>query len=69
VTVASWTGRHTRSILFLLIALVAGGVLGTFSLPVSLFPHINFPRIRINIDAGDRPALTSDSSGPRPSVP
>jgi multidrug efflux pump subunit AcrB len=66
VTVASWTGRHTRSILFLLIALVAGGVLGTFWLPVSLFPHINFPRIRINIDAGDRPAERMETQVTRP---
>lgn len=53
---ARWASHHTRSTLFLFIALVAGGVLGVFDMPVSLFPHVNFPRIRINIDAGDRPA-------------
>jgi multidrug efflux pump subunit AcrB len=56
VKVSFWAARHARSILFLLVALIAGGILGTLSLPVSLFPHINFPRIRVNFDAGDRPA-------------
>src|SRR4051794_5179637 len=40
----------------MLVALVAGAVLGTLALPVSLFPHVNFPRIRVNLDAGERPA-------------
>jgi CzcA family heavy metal efflux pump len=31
-------------------------MLATIALPVSLFPHINFPLIRVDIDAGDRPA-------------
>ena len=55
-SVAGWAGRHARSILFLLLALVAGGVFGAYALPVSLFPHIDFPRIRVDLDAGDRPA-------------
>ena len=56
VSVAGWAHRHARSILFLLLALVAGGVLGAYALPVSLFPHIDFPRVRVDLDAGDRPA-------------
>jgi multidrug efflux pump subunit AcrB len=55
-SVAAWASRHARSILFLLAALVAGGVLGARAVPVSLFPHIDFPRIRVDLDAGDRPA-------------
>ena len=54
-SVASWASRHARSILFLLAALVAGGVAGTLILPVSLFPRVTFPRLRIDIDAGERP--------------
>lgn len=54
--VAHWAVHHTRSILFLLGALVVGGIFGARSLPVSLFPHVNFPRIRVDFDAGDRPA-------------
>ncbi|MGN6628238.1 MAG: efflux RND transporter permease subunit, partial [Tepidisphaeraceae bacterium] len=54
--VASFASRHARSILFLLAALLAGGVAGALALPVSLFPHITFPRIRVNLEAGERPA-------------
>ena len=54
--VAPWANRHTRSILFLLVALVAGGLLGALRLPVALFPRTNFPRIRVNLSAGERPA-------------
>ena len=54
--VSFWASRHARSILFLLVALVAGGVLGGLSLPVSLFPKVNFPRVRVDIEAGEQPA-------------
>ena len=47
---------HRTSILCLLGLLVVGGLVAAFSLPVALFPHVDFPRIVINIDAGDRPA-------------
>ena len=66
MSVARWSGRHARSIVFLLIALVAGGALGTFALPVSLFPHVDFPRIRVNLDAGDRPAEQMELQVTRP---
>jgi len=56
VKAAHWASRHARSVLFMLVALVVGGVFATLALPVSLFPHVNFPLIRINFDAGDRPA-------------
>ncbi|MDB5327606.1 MAG: hypothetical protein JWM57_3175, partial [Phycisphaerales bacterium] len=62
----AWAGRHTRSMLFVLIALVAGGVLAMQALPVSLFPEVNFPRIRINLDAGDRPAEQMERQVTRP---
>ncbi len=53
---AHWASRHARSILFLLAALVVGGIFASLALPVSLFPQVSFPRIRIDFDAGDRPA-------------
>ena len=56
VNVAAWAQGHARSILFLLAVLAAGGVYAAFLLPVSLFPHVDFPRVRISLDAGDRPA-------------
>lgn len=51
-----WASTHRRSILFLLAILVAGGIASAFVLPVALFPQVNFPRLRIDLDAGDRPA-------------
>src|ERR1039457_3718894 len=47
---------HRTAILSLLALLVLGGFAAAFTLPVALFPHADFPRIVINIDAGDRPA-------------
>src|SRR6187200_2172323 len=36
------------------------------ALPVSLFPHVNFPRIRVNIEAGERPAERMATQVTRP---
>ena len=52
----AWAQSHARSILFFLAILVVAGVVASFSLPVGLFPHVSFPRVRITLDAGDRPA-------------
>ena len=52
----AWAHRHSRSILFLLTVLAIAGAASSFNLPVSLFPQVSFPRIRISLDAGDRPA-------------
>ena len=52
----AWAHSHARSILFLLGALTLAGAVASFSLPVSLFPQVSFPRVRITLDSGDRPA-------------
>src|SRR4030088_1424158 len=52
----AWAHGHARSILFLLGALALAGAVASFSLPVALFPRVSFPRVRITLDAGDRPA-------------
>src|SRR5437870_910103 len=52
----AWAHSHARSILFLLSALALAGAVASFSLPVGLFPQVSFPRVRITLDAGDRPA-------------
>ncbi len=52
----AWAHSHSRSILFLLGALALAGAVATFSLPVGLFPQVSFPRVRMTLDAGDRPA-------------
>lgn len=56
MNVAQWAATHRRSILFLLALLTAGGIAAAFKLPVALFPQVNFPRIVVSLDAGDRPA-------------
>lgn len=50
-----WLQLHRRSLLFLLLIFVLGGILAAWNLPVGLFPNIDFPRIVVNVDAGDRP--------------
>jgi CzcA family heavy metal efflux pump len=52
----AWAHSHARSILFLLGSLALAGAVASFSLPVSLFPQVSFPRVRITLDSGDRPA-------------
>jgi len=56
VSFSEWSHRHTRSLLFLLGVLAAAGAVSSLQLPVSLFPQVSFPRVRIHLDAGDRPA-------------
>lgn len=50
-----WLTAHSRSITFAFVLLVAAGLLSAGRLPVSLFPRIDFPRVVVSIDAGDRP--------------
>ncbi len=56
MSVATWASRHRRSILFLLAVLALGGAASAFRLPVALFPRVDFPRIVVAVDVGDRPA-------------
>ena len=56
MSMVRWLQEHRRSVLFLLFVLAVGGVASVRRLPVSLFPHVTFPRIVVNVDAGDRPA-------------
>lgn len=56
MNITRWIQRHRRSILFLLAMLATGGIFAAFSLPVSLFPTVDFPRVVVSLDAGNRPA-------------
>jgi CzcA family heavy metal efflux pump len=56
MTFTEWVQAHHRSILFLLSAFGVAGLVSSLSVPVSLFPEVQFPRVVINLDAGDRPA-------------
>jgi CzcA family heavy metal efflux pump len=62
----AWAQRHARSILFLVAILAAAGALSSVSLPVALFPQVSFPRVRISLDAGDRPAEQMAAEVTRP---
>jgi len=55
-SLAQSAARHRRSILFLAVILTLAGVFAALRLPVALFPHVNFPRVVVDLQAGDRPA-------------
>ena len=48
--------RHRRSLLFLAAALALSGLFAAFQLPVGLLPNVQYPRIVVELDAGNRPA-------------
>jgi multidrug efflux pump subunit AcrB len=51
-----WVQAHRRSILFLLTVLALGGAASSLKLPVALFPRVSFPRVVVDLEAGDQPA-------------
>ncbi|MGD0661085.1 MAG: efflux RND transporter permease subunit, partial [Syntrophorhabdales bacterium] len=53
---SGWMAGHRKSILFLLVVLIVAGGASSIRMPASLFPAIDFPRVRVDLDAGDRPA-------------
>ncbi len=48
--------RHSKAILLIALALVLSGILASVSIPVTLFPQVPFPRVVVDLSAGDRPA-------------
>jgi CzcA family heavy metal efflux pump len=50
-----WTARHSKPIIFVILTLVAVGAYLAFTIPVSVFPSTDFPRIVIGIDNGVAP--------------
>jgi CzcA family heavy metal efflux pump len=49
-----WLAEHSRSIVFAFVLLIITGVGSALRLPVSLFPRIDFPRVEVSVDSGDR---------------
>jgi multidrug efflux pump subunit AcrB len=47
-----WFSRHSRSILVLIVTLAILGIYVAFTIPVSVFPDTNFPRILIAVGNG-----------------
>src|ERR1700754_3933146 len=56
MSLMAWLRAHQRALLFLCVLLTLGGVASVLSLPVALFPDVQFPRVVVSFDAGDRPA-------------
>lgn len=46
--------RHRASIALAVLLVTLGGVLAALKLPVALFPQIDYPRVVVSIDAGER---------------
>ena len=62
----SWVQAHRRSILFLVGMMALAGLALAFRLPVALFPTVDFPRVVISLDAGDRSAELMELQVTRP---
>src|ERR1700734_4502187 len=52
---APWFERLSRPILFLVLSLALVGAYLAFSIPVSVFPNTDFPRVVIGVDNGVMP--------------
>jgi len=50
-----WVAQHSRPVVFLIITLAALGAYLAFTIPVSVFPSTNFPRVLIGVDNGVMP--------------
>ncbi len=61
-----WAQAHRRSILFFVLILALTGAVISFKLPVALFPNIDFPRVVVSLDAGDRAAELMELQVTRP---
>ena len=50
-----WFERHSKPVIFLIMTLALLGAYLAFTIPVSVFPATNFPRILIAVDNGVMP--------------
>jgi multidrug efflux pump subunit AcrB len=50
-----WISRHSRPVIFLILALGLLGAYLAFTIPVSVFPSTDFPRVLIAVDNGVMP--------------
>lgn len=61
-----WLSQQTRFILAAFLLMTAGGTFALSRLPVSLFPTIQFPRLAVSLEAGDRPVDQMEALVTRP---
>src|SRR5579862_3665663 len=50
-----WFSRYSKSIIFLVLILAAAGTYLAFTIPISVFPTTDFPRVIIGVDNGVMP--------------
>src|SRR5271157_2217348 len=50
-----WFNRYAKSIVFLVLILIAAGTYLAFTIPIAVFPTTNFPRVLIAVDNGVTP--------------
>ncbi len=50
-----WYTRYAKSVIFLIVILALAGVYMAFTIPVSVFPTTDFPRVIIGVDNGVMP--------------
>ena len=58
--------RHRRSIWLSVFLVTLFGLVAAVQLPVTLFPHIDYPRVVVAIDAGERDAQQMEANITRP---
>jgi len=58
--------RHSRSIWLCVFLVTLAGLVAATRLPVTLFPHIDYPRVVVSIDAGERDATQMAADITRP---
>ena len=51
-----WIEHHRRSLVLIAAALALAGVFSISKMPYGVYPVISFPRIRIEVESGARPA-------------
>ncbi len=50
-----WFSRYSKSLVFLILVLTGAGAYLAFTIPISVFPQTNFPRVVIGVDNGVMP--------------
>src|SRR5580698_4555126 len=61
-----WTARFSGPIIFVILTLIGAGTYLAFSIPVSVFPSTDFPRILVGIDNGVAPINQMEVTVTRP---
>ena len=61
-----WFARHSKSIIFMILTLAVVGIYEALTLPISVFPTTNFPRVIVGVDNGVMPINQMEVTITRP---